>query len=404
MTNPSATAGSILSRNKTAGAIRILLRMPNWLGDCIMALPALRLLRESLPEATLIVACRSSVFDLMAAQPSVDRVVKVPGSGVGNLVTTLFKGDPELKRGDLAGVIDLGILFTNSLSTALWMWRTGAKIRLGYNLDARKIFLTHPVRCDKRIHALHFVDYYIELVKRALSLIDARQSRSLMRKVVLINETFLLPRMFIGSEGKNGAATLLKETLLLPSSTTNQNGNTAASGNHSNTGDTRKHPRYAVIAPASAYGPVKDWPPEYYRELVQLIIHRYNLPVIVTGGSKQIEICERIASGLDKAVNVAGKTKLSSFLGLVAGTSLFVGGDSGGAHVAAACAVPTLVIFGITNPARTMPSGVNVAMLGRGRREAIKLSTPEAKASAEAALRSISVAEAAAAIERLLKE
>lgn len=378
MTSRAAETRKVLHDTRTPGKIRILLRMPNWLGDCIMALPAFRLLREALPGADIVIACRESVAELMAAQPGVDNIVITRDKGVSKLISTIIKGSRELEEKEIRDRIDLGVLFTNSLSTALWMWRANVKNRVGYDLDARRFFLTHPVLCDKRIHALHFVDYYIELAKRALNVVKSWQNSYLVVENVLLDEEFLIPQIVVGADGEARADRIVTEA------------------------GVRDH--YAVIAPASAYGPVKDWPPDYYRQLVWTIVNRYDMPVFVTGGPGQHEVCETISAEYEGVHNLAGKTDLGSFLGLLAGSSLFVGGDSGGAHAAAAFGVPTLVIFGITNPARTFPSGENVSMLGTGSRQPIKLDTPEAKAMAEEALRNISVEDAADALELLLED
>lgn len=363
----------LLEKNEPASKPGILIRMPNWLGDCIMALPAVKYIHDSIPDAEIALAGRDSMAELLSVQYGVSQVVKSPESGVTHLIASVFSSTDDSVKPFRA---DLGVLFTNSLSTAVWMWNMGVKNRLGYNLDARRFFLTHPVVCDKRNNALHFVDYYLHLAKRVVKEVKSWQNSFLPVHDVLIDDDLLQLDLHLNMQGKKAAADLLAEI------------------------GVRDH--YAVIAPASAYGPVKDWPPEYYRELVRTIVNSYDLPVIVTGGTAQYDVCQAIADDYDEVYNLAGRTTLGSFLGLLAGASLFVGGDSGGAHAAAALGVPTLVIFGITNPARTFPTGRNVSMLGRGSREAIKLNTPEAKAMAEEALQAISVEDASDAVELMI--
>ncbi len=362
----------------SAGRLRIMVRMPNWVGDCIMALPALRYVHDALPGAELTVACRRPLADFMQAQNGVASVVVAPESGWGRLATTIVRGVPEISKVCSGGDIDLGVLFTNSLSTALWLWRAGVRNRLGYDLDHRRGFLTHPILCDKRINALHFIDYYIELAKRAVSAVKSWQNHHIVVENVFVDEDFLTPQISLAPEGKSKVDAILTSYKI-------ENG-------------------YAVISPASAFGPVKDWPVEYYRELAGILASRYEIAVFVCGSPSQHNVCEKIAAEFDNVHNLAGQTELADFLALVAGASLYVGGDSGGAHAAAAFGVPTLVIFGITNPARTFPSGPNVSMLGKGARKPIDLSTAQARAQAEEALRSISVEEAADAVELMLED
>jgi ADP-heptose:LPS heptosyltransferase len=115
----------------------------------------------------------------------------------------------------------------------------------------------------------------------------------------------------------------------------------------------------------------------------------FSLPVVVTGAGGQKAVCDAIAADQANAVSVAGGTDMAEFAGLLAESAAFVGGDSGGAHVAGALGVPTVVIFGITNPTRTRPQGERVAMVGAGEEKDVKLSTPEAREAARAALAAI---------------
>lgn len=334
--------------------------MPNWLGDCVMAMPALRHLAESIPEARIFLAGREPFRRLFSDQAGVSGFVQAPSSGFGQLM----KGMSDTKRyvAD-AGLpaIDLGLLFTNSLSTAAWMWRTGATHRVGYDLDCRRFFLTHPVPCGGLETSWHFVRYYLWLATFSESIL--RESETVRPRQVEPLADYMLPALSVGEESRESAASLLREC--------------GVEG------------PYAVIAPASAYGPVKDWPPEHYRELVKILNHDFKLPVAVTGGGGQADVCRAIAADQKAAVNLAGRTSLDQFAGLLAGADLFVGGDSGGAHVAGALCVPTVVIFGITNPTRTRPGGTRVRHIGEGESRDVKLSTPSAREKAREALAAI---------------
>ena len=365
-----------MNYKRATGAPRVLVRMPNWLGDCIMALPALRYLRESFSRTEIIVACRRSLSGFMTGQMGVDRVVLAPESGIARLAPSLLLGASGLSLARMPGGIDLGVLYTNSMSTAAWVWRMGVRNRIGYNLDRRWFFLTNPIRCDQRIYALHFIDYYLELSKRTVDLAASWLEPRFIPRNVRVTEDFLYPQLAVDSRSRNRASSLVAVA------------------------DVEGH--YAVFAPVSAYGAVKDWPVEYYRNLAVSIIERFDLDVVLTGAASQRMECTAIAGDNARIHNLAGQTDLGSFLGVIEKADLFVGGDSGGAHAAAALDIPTLVIFGITNPARTSPAGRKVTLLGRGCRQEVKLSTPEARARAAEALRSITVEDAMQAIEYLM--
>ncbi len=355
--------------------LNLLVRMPNWLGDCVMAMPALRHLTETLPGAKIVLAGRKAFRGVLAAQPGVAGYLEAPESGLGPLLRGLSDTRVIVRRSGLADGIDIGVLFTNSLSTAAWLWRTGAKARIGYDLDCRRFFLTHPVPCGRVEQSWHFTRYYLWLAMMAESVAEEAEEVP-PREVSPLGE-FLMPSFRVSDSAREAADGILR----------------AAGGERP----------YAVLAPASAYGAVKDWPPGYYRRLIEMLRRDYSLASVLTGGAGQLGVCAEIADGLPGAVNLAGKTRLDEFAALVAGASLFVGGDSGGAHVAAALGTPTLVIFGITNPARTRPTGPRVRLVGAGEGRDVKLNTPAAREAARLALAGITPDTVMAAVGKLMR-
>lgn len=341
--------------------LNILVRMPNWLGDCIMALPAMRHLIDALPDAKIYLAGRRQFRDLFTCQPGVAGFVEAPGHGVDKLIKSMFQINRQFREAGLPERFDLGLLFTNSLWTAIWLLGTGAAARVGYNRNWRRFLLTHPVPCGGVESSWHFIRYYMWLAKFAESVLAEADPKSI-RQVDSV-ESLLIPSLAVSEATRAESAALLKEFGIVG--------------------------QYAVIAPASAYGAVKDWPPEHYRELVGWLNCERGLPVLVSGGAGQADVCTDIARDQQAAWSIAGRTNLTSFAALIAGATLFAGGDSGGAHVAAALGTPTLVIFGITNPTRTSPTGLRVRMIGAGKDTDVKLSTSEAREAARLALAGI---------------
>lgn len=371
----------------TESPFRILVRMPNWLGDCVMATPALRRLRALLPEAELFLAGRPAFRSLFAAQPGVAGWVDAPGGGFGNFLRGLGAARAAVRRATPDGKIDLGLLFTNSFSTAAWLRQTGAGVRVGYNLDCRRIFLTRAVPCGERERSGHFIRYYSRLAEEAAiaagraagsgAAEDRSKENGTKTPGELNNSGGLpLPELRVDAAARERMATMLQSAGL-------------------------RGP-YAVFAPASAYGPVKDWPQEQYRALAKMLRREYDLPVLATGGAGQAGVCAAVVAGDAAGVSLAGKTSMEEFAALLAGAALFVGGDSGGAHVAAALGIPTLVIFGVTNPSRTRPIGRRVREIGCGRDHDVKLASAEARAAAARELAAITPETAAAAVRQLL--
>src|SRR6185295_7096956 len=101
----------------------IVVRAPNWIGDVVLSLPALRDLRRNFPEARLEVLARAWVSDLYRAVPEVDAV----------RVSTGTRADAA----SLRGAFDLGVLLPNSFGTALALRLAGIEERWGYATDHR---------------------------------------------------------------------------------------------------------------------------------------------------------------------------------------------------------------------------------------------------------------------------
>jgi heptosyltransferase-2 len=118
---------------------RVVIVAPNWLGDAVMALPAIRDVRRHFAEAKLVIAARPSVAALFRAVAGVDEIV-----------------DPELARGDV------GILLPNSFRSAWLLKRAGVPERWGYRSDMRGVLLTKAIRRPRK--KVHFGEYYQHLV------------------------------------------------------------------------------------------------------------------------------------------------------------------------------------------------------------------------------------------------
>ena len=117
-----------------------------------------------------------------------------------------------------------------------------------------------------------------------------------------------------------------------------------------------KRPRVAVF-PLSRWE-TKNWPAPCFARLIAHLQEAADASVYVLGSQSESEACVRIAGGLERpAVNLAGKTSLVETGGLLAVMDLVIGNDSGPVHMAAALGVPTLALFGPTDPARTGPYG-----------------------------------------------
>lgn len=321
--------------------MKIVVRTPNWLGDCIMALPVFRELKCKYPDAEIVAACRKSVADCFVASKYIDRVLLTPDKG--GKIRDFISSALELKKERF----DIGVLTTNSFGTALWLLLGGVKRRIGFARDGRKFMLTDSFEPNTKILLAHQGEYYL-YVLRALG-IEANMG---------------FPELHISSEGRMQAERVLAEI--------------GMSGK-----------KYCVIAPLSAFGGVKDWGNDKYAEVAKMVVQTLGMEVIITGTPAQYEITQKISEIAQGVYNIAGKVSLAGFMGILEKASLYIGGDSGGAHTAAALGIPTITIFGITEPSRTKAIGKKVAVVGEGGMCTPNLRDPEVMKAARKALEAI---------------
>ena len=301
---------------------RVVVRAPNWLGDIVMAMPAIAAVRAAHPTAHLAVASPAAFADLCAAIPGVDGVVPLPGSGIRAIGAHV----EALK----AGAFDLAILLTNSFATALAASRAGIAERWGYRRDLRGRLLTRavPPRPGRKGSAAtpagpHHSAYYLRLVTSlGMPPVEATGPGVAVRAPAPAVER---------------AATLLAES-----------GVGAAT-------------RLVGFAPGAAYGSAKRWPPERVAAAIAGVTGRGARAVLV-GAASDREIARAIQSALDPAARVAvvdlvGRTDLATLMAVLARCATVVANDSGAMHVASAVGRPVVAIFGPTDERATAPMG-----------------------------------------------
>jgi len=116
----------------------------------------------------------------------------------------------------------------------------------------------------------------------------------------------------------------------------------------------------------AAYGPAKEWPPERYAALADILADRHGAECVLVGGIDDRPQCEQIAARCRSgALVAAAETTVGELIGLLSLCHGFAGNDSGCMHLAGALGVPSVAIFGSTNPARTGPMGPHCRIIYR---------------------------------------
>ena len=295
---------------------RILVRLPNWLGDVLLARPLLHALRASLPEARIAAVAPATLLELLAGEGAIDLPHPWPPDreARSRLTRVLREWRP-----------DVALVLPPSFSSAMLAWRTGARERVGYAHEGRGVLLTRALQRPARGER-HLADEYLELGRKL---------------------------------GVSGTACARELPTLRLAEAVRESARSA----HERLGLTARD--FAVLGPAALYGPAKRWPPERFAAVGRSLVAR-GLEVLTCGTRDEAAVCEQVAREIGAgARSIAGDTSLPELAGLCAAARIAVCNDSGLAHLCAALSVPTVAVFGSTSSAWTAPLGRAVRIVQR---------------------------------------
>lgn len=289
----------------------ILVKMPNWMGDVVMALPVCEYLKAAYPDARIAALIKAPLGELLRDNPYVDEVIEYAHRrGPKRLLDTVRTIRRVRQR-----YYHAALLLPNSLSSALWMALAGIPLRVGTRGQWRRWLLTHPVA--PRPEGTHQSNHYVEIAAR---LAEAPRPGP--------------PRAAVGREDAAWAERFLAEHGL--------NSSTPIIG----------------LNPGAAYGPAKRWLPERFAELGRRLRDTYGAQVFVFGAREDAPvtgpIVEQIGAG---AHDLAGRTSIGGLAALMARCRVVITNDTGPMHLAGAVGAKVVAIFGSTSPGRTAPSG-----------------------------------------------
>ena len=295
--------------------MKILVRAPNWVGDAVMAIPALETIRRERGGDEICVLARPVVADLFSGQTFADRILTYDflgrhGGWFG--CETLVK---ELRRERF----DAAMLLQNAFEAAWLVWRAGIPERIGYARDARGPLLTKAIPVPKAGQIpKHESHYYLELLRRA------------------------------GWSGPSPAIPPIRLDVT--------DAARAASESALRNAGANENSWRVAVAPGASYGAAKCWPPERFAQLADRLISESGADVIFFGTPGEKDIAARIRLNMkSRAIFLVGETSMRDLAALFASCSLFIGNDSGAMHVASAAGLPVIGIFGPTDPEGTAP-------------------------------------------------
>ncbi len=277
--------------------MKILIRLPNWLGDVVMSTAFVSAVRQLYPDAF------------------VDVIVKKELTGIASLIPGLRtihsfskqenKGLPGVYRfGKKLGAEKYDLFFNlpTSLSSLVMGWATGAKKRVGFAKEGGFFLLTHAYKKPLNIHR---VDEYISLLEQ-----------------------------FTGK-------TISERQVKLDIDKPGQRENNSVLINFNSEASSRR------------------MPVDKAKTIINLLTNTFtNTRFMFIGSPKEAAFAEQIIDGAENAArieNLAGKTDLPGLITLMAASSAIVTTDSGPAHMANSVGTPTIVLFGAGNEHNTAP-------------------------------------------------
>jgi heptosyltransferase-2 len=279
---------------------RAIIFAPNWLGDAVMALPAIADVRRGLPRATIAIAARQSVAPLFWMVPEIDEVITL-ADGVEKGVET----NPSFET---------AILLPNSFRAAVIARRAGIPDRWGYRTGWRGLLLTRAV--DRAPAGIHQVEYYQHLVHALGFPRGPSEPRLDVSPAVRVVAARALERA-----GWDGRAPLV------------------------------------VLAPGAAHGGAKRWAPASFAEIADGLAVDGVRSVLIGSATDAPAGCA-IESALGKptrVMNLIGRTDLATLAGVLAMARALVTNDSGAMHLGAAIGTPITALFGPTDERVTGP-------------------------------------------------
>ncbi len=290
---------------------RILIVLPNPVGDAVMATPSLRAVRERFATSWITFLGRSGALETLRGAALSDDDIEDVSARFPSCWNTA-----RLIRRIRGERFDLAILLPNSFRSALLAWGGGARKIVGYARGARGWMLTDklaPPRDSEGAFApVPQIDYYLAIASHAGGESDGRR--------MTLAET---------DADSDAAGALMAECSI------------------------RSGRPVILLNPGAGFGPSKIWPPERFAAVADALIETRSAQIIINAAPNERTIAARVAEAMKNppAINFAEREgSLGLLKGMMSRCSLLITNDTGARHFAAAFDVPVVTLFGSTDP------------------------------------------------------
>lgn len=292
---------------------KILIHCPNWVGDLVMATPALRVIRENNPRSHIAVMVRPQIREVIEGLAYYTEIIEYDSKRYNRGLKRKWDVLRTLRKSRFT----LSIILPNSFSSAALSFMAGIPKRVGYSTDGRGFLLSHalsPPKEEGKIVPLPMVERYLRI------------------------------------------CSYLKYTISSESPTLDFANGTRESVNtfYQQWGINRGKPIVSII-PGASFGSSKCWPPEYFAQVGDRLIERYGVQLLIIPGPGEEEIALSIESCMrHQPFTFAQKIISLEYLkAIISDSTLVVTNDTGPRHYAVAFGTPVVVIMGPTDPRYT---------------------------------------------------
>lgn len=293
--------------------LHAIIRMPNWLGDAVMATPVIELFKQLHPKSTITLICRRPVEQLFTHHKHVNEVISF--DKVSNWIHNT--NNQKLIQQLSIGRYTTGLLLTNSLSSTWHFYKAKIRQRIGFKYFPRSYFLTDKVELPQNYETNHLCLTYQSL----LSPLGLKTPNP-----------HIAPKLYVSDSQRQQAIALINKHC------------------------TNDRPRVIGINPGAAYGSAKCWIPERFTHLADQLIRYHGAKIFFTGDHSHFEMIQKIVAPLGPhAINLAGKTSIGELMAFIDECDLYITNDSGPMHIADALKTPLVALFGSTNHIKTGP-------------------------------------------------
>jgi heptosyltransferase-2 len=301
---------------------RILIIAPNWIGDAVMSQPLLAAMKASYPNAVIDVLATPWVAPVYRACSEVAELIEADLRH-GQLQWSLRRAlAAQIKKRDYASCYVL----PNSLKSALIPWLANIPVRIGYQGELRRFFLTQTKANAPKSQRIPMVEHYANLCA------PSNNSDPAIR----------LPQLSPTASALELARTRLQAASIQTDA-------------------------LVVLCPGAEYGPSKRWPAAHFAELAQSILKANpNAEIVLLGSPSDRAIGDAIVSASDsqdRIFNWCGATSLEEAIAIIGICSKVVSNDSGLMHIGAALQVPQVAIFGSSDPNHTPPNSAKAKII-----------------------------------------